>query len=402
MKTKLLALSLLMGAMSLPLAAQVKVSVSASKQPVGTVLEQIKQSSGYEIFYNDDHVKNLKPVTIKANNEDIKKVLDKVFAGTGISYTIRDKQVIITTKDKGKSTTDEKPAKKKDEPKKSTSPRTVTGTVTGTDGEPLIGATVREKGTNNATVTDFNGEFSLKTQNPNATLEFSYVGYKNTSIKAGSDKTVSIEMQENSEVLDELVVVGYGAVKKSDLTGSVSQIKVNETTAATVSSVTNALAGKAAGLQVSLNTAQPGSASTIRIRGAASPNCDNSPLIVIDGFPVNPTSDSKTAVGKYYSGSNDNFLGSINPNDIESIEVLKDASSTAIYGARAGHGVILITTKKGKAGKATVTYSGNASVQTIAKSYEMLDSRSFMIETERYRKEKWRIDNYVGMFGGED
>ena len=213
---------------------------------------------------------------------------------------------------------------------------------------------MREKGTNNATVTDFNGEFSLKTQNPNATLEFSYVGYKNTSIKAGSDKTVSIEMQENSEVLDELVVVGYGAVKKSDLTGSVSQIKVNETTAATVSSVTNALAGKAAGLQVSLNTAQPGSASTIRIRGAASPNCDNSPLIVIDGFPVKPTEDGKTAVGKYYSGSNDNFLGSINPNDIESIEVLKDASSTAIYGARAGHGVILITTKKGKAGKATV------------------------------------------------
>ena len=123
-----------MGAMSLPLAAQVKVTVSASKQPVGTVLEQIKQSSGYEIFYNDDHVKNLKPVTIKANNEDIKKVLNKVFAGTGISYTIRDKQVIITTKDKGKSTTDEKPAKKKDEPKKSTSPRTVTGTVT----EPTV------------------------------------------------------------------------------------------------------------------------------------------------------------------------------------------------------------------------------------------------------------------------
>ena len=402
MKTKLLALSLLMGAMSLPLAAQVKVSVSASKQPVETVLEQIKQSSGYEIFYNDDHVKNLRPVTIKAKNEDIKKVLDKVFAGTGISYTIRDKQVIITTKDKGKATTKETPAQKKEDAKKPVASRTVTGTVTGTDGEPLIGATVREKGTDNATVTDFNGEFSLKTRTPNATLEFSYVGYKNATIKANSGKTLAIEMQENSEVLDELVVVGYGAVKKSDLTGSVSQIKVNETTAATVSSVTNALAGKAAGLQVSLNTAQPGSASTIRIRGAASPNCDNSPLIVIDGFPVNPTSDSKTAVGRYDSGSNDNFLGSINPNDIESIEVLKDASSTAIYGARAGHGVILITTKKGKAGKATVTYSGNASIQTIAKSYEMLDSRAFMIETERYRKEKWRIDNYVGMFGGED
>ena len=167
MKTKLLALSLLMGAMSLPLAAQVKVSVSASKQPVETVLEQIKQSSGYEIFYNDDHVKNLRPVTIKAKNEDIKKVLDKVFAGTGISYTIRDKQVIITTKDKGKATTKETPAQKKEDAKKPVASRTVTGTVTGTDGEPLIGATVREKGTDNATVTDFNGEFSLKTRTPN-------------------------------------------------------------------------------------------------------------------------------------------------------------------------------------------------------------------------------------------
>ena len=400
MKAKLLALSLLMGAMSHPLAAQVKVSVKVTKQPVKTVLEQIKKSSGYEIFYNDDHVKNLKPVTIKAKNEDIKKVLNKIFAGTGISYIIRGKQVIIT-KGNGKSTTKGIPAKN-EYPKKLAAPHAVTGTVTGTDGEPLIGVTVREKNTNNATVTDLNGGFSLKTQNPNATLELSYVGYRNTIIKAYPDKVINIKMQEDSELLDELVVVGYGAVKKSDLTGAVSQIKVNETTAATVSSITNALAGKAAGLQVSLNTAQPGSSSTIRIRGAASPNTDNSPLIVIDGFPVNPTSDSKTAVGKYYSGSNDNFLGSINPNDIESIEVLKDASSTAIYGARAGHGVILITTKKGKAGKATVTYSGNASVQTIAKSYKMLDARGFMIETERYRKEKWRIDNYVGMFGGKD
>lgn len=398
---KIFALSLLMGAISLPLAAQVKVTVNAHNQPIGKVLEQIRKSSGYEIFYVDDHLKDVGNVTIKATNEDLKDVLDKIFAGSNVSRTIRDKQVIITRKKddtrKGKSANG-----KENKPTKAASTVKLTGIVTGTDGEPLIGATVFEKGTHNAVMTDINGEFSINLQNSNATLDISYVGYKGVSVKATPGKSMKIEMHENSELLNELVVVGYGSMKKSDLTGSVSQIKIDETRAATVSSVTNALAGKAAGMQVSLSTSQPGAGSTIRIRGAASPNTDNSPLIVIDGFPVNPTSDNKTAVGKYNSGLNDNYLGSINPNDIESIEVLKDASSTAIYGSRAGHGVILITTKKGKAGRATVTYTGNVSAQIMANDYEMLDAQNYMIQTERYRREQWRIDNGVGYFGGKD
>lgn len=393
MNRRTLVLLLLMGALSLPLAAQVKVTVIATGEPVEKVLGQVKESSGYEIFYNDGHLKDLKPVTVNAKDEDLKVVLDKIFAGTDVTYTIRDRQIILSLKkDKGSD------GKTSD---KEVSYR-IRGKVTAADGEPLIGASVNEKGTDNATITDHNGEFYINIQSGNATLDFSYIGFKNASFKASPGKTLHVVMQEDSEMLDELVVVGYGAVKKSDLTGSVSQIKIDETRAATVTSVTNALVGKAAGLQVSLSTSQPGAASTIRIRGAASPNCDNSPLIVIDGFPVNPVSDNETSAGKYNSGWNDNYLASLNPNDIESIEVLKDASSTAIYGARAGHGVILITTKKGKAGKVTVSYTGNVSAQIMANGYKMLDARDFMIQTERYRREQWRIDNGVGLFGGKD
>lgn len=398
MKRLFLFASLFMGVMIQGM-AQTKVTVNATKLPVRSVLAQIKKSSGYEMIYQDDHLQGLKPVTIKANNEDLSSVLGKIFAGTHVYYTIRGNQVILGRKETATVTTT---AGENKNTQQTATKKTVTGVVTDSQGEPLIGATVREKGTNNATITDIDGQFTLSVQKPNAMLEISYMGFKNQTVKAVSGKSMKVLLDEGGEMLEDLVVIGYGSMKKSDLTGSVSQVKLNETTAATVSSVTNALAGKAAGMQVSLQTSQPGAASTIRIRGAASPNCDNSPLIVIDGFPVNPTTDSYTAVGKYDSGSNDNFLGSINPNDVESIEILKDASSTAIYGARAGHGVILITTKKGKAGKATVTYSGSVSTQVMSKKYEMLDARQFMIETERYRKEKWRIDNYVGYYGGED
>lgn len=399
---KALALTLIMGAGYLQSAAQVKVSVNANNQPIEKVLDQIGKSSGYEIFYVDGHLDDLGNVTVKATNEDLKSVLDRIFAGKDVTRTIRDRQVIITRRKKKDNRPGKSAGRKENRTAGAATVTRLTGTVTGTDGEPLIGATVFEKGTQNGVVTDVDGNFEINVHKPDATLAVSYVGYDGISVKATPGKAMKITMRENSELLNEVVVVGYGTMKKSDLTGSVSQIKIDETRAATVSSVTNALAGKAAGMQVSLSTSQPGAASTIRIRGAASPNTDNSPLIVIDGFPVNPTSDGKTAVGKYNSGQNDNFLGSINPNDIESIEVLKDASSTAIYGSRAGHGVILITTKKGKAGRATVTYTGNVSAQVMAKGYDMLDARNYMIQTERYRMEKWRIDNGVGFFGGKD
>lgn len=392
---RFIAAALLAAASLASYAAVPKVSVDANGVSVREVLEQIKDKTGYEVFYNDKHVDTKRIVNVRANNQELDKVLDELFKGTNTSYTIQNKRVILSV---ASAPAETKTAQK--EPQNPNTPGRVSGTVTGADGEPLIGVTVREHGTKNATITNIDGEYTLRVDSSNPTIEFSYVGFKPKSAKAKAGTTFDAVMTEDSNILDEVVVVGYGTMKKRDLTGSVSQVKMSESTAATVGSVSNALAGKAAGLQVTVANSQPGAASTFRVRGAASPGCSNDPLIIIDGFPVNPTSD--VGGGMYDSGTNDNVLGSLNPNDIESIEVLKDASSTAIYGARAGHGVIIVTTKRGKAGKPKVTYSGTVAMQKIAKNYDVLDANDFMAQVERFRMEKWRIDNYVGIYGGED
>lgn len=240
----------------------------------------------------------------------------------------------------------------------------VTGSVVDGNGEPLIGVNVLEKGTQNGTITNFDGKFTLDVSSPNAIIVFSYIGFENQELKASAIKKVVLV--EDSKALDEVVVVGYGVQKKRDLTGAISSVKMDDAPVNTFTTVSQALAGKAAGLQVSQVSAQAGGGSTFRIRGAASTGAGNDPLIIIDGIPV--TSGVTLESGnKYNSGNTDNVLGSLNPNDIESIEVLKDASSTAIYGARAGHGVIIVTTKRGKAQKAQVRYSGNVTIQTIKK-----------------------------------
>lgn len=275
----------------------------------------------------------------------------------------------------------------------------ITGTVVDTNGEPVIGANVVVKGTTNGIITDMDGKFALTV--PNGTvLQVSYIGYASQEIKVTGSTVYTIQLAEDSETLDEVVVVGYGTMKKKDLTGAVASVKMDDTPVGTISTISHALAGKAAGLQVSTASAQPGGRSTFRIRGAASSDkAGNDPLIIIDGFPVSDT--GSLGADRYEDGNKDNVLGSINPNDIESIEVLKDASSTAIYGARAGNGVILVTTKRGKSGAAKVQYSGSASVQEMPKSYEVLDASGFMKIHNHYNKELWMSNNGVGIYGGK-
>lgn len=198
-------------------------------------------------------------------------------------------------------------------------------------------------------------------------------------------------------MLDEVVVVGYSVQKKRDLTGAVSSIKMDDAPVTIFSTISHALAGKAAGLNVSQTSAQVGGSAKFRIRGETSLNVGNDPLIIIDGFPVtsNPSPGSEN---RYSSGGTDNLLESINPDDIESIEVLKNASSTAIYGARAGHGIIIIT-KRGKAGKAKVAYSGNYSVQNMKNPYKMLNAQDFMDRRNKDQYENWMKNNGQGIYG---
>ena len=230
---------------------------------------------------------------------------------------------------------------------------------------PVIGAAVLEAGTTNGAVTDLDGNFSFRVSSPDATVEVSCIGYTTQTFKASAMPS-TITLHEDNEFLDEVVVIGYGTVKKSDLTGSVATVKADEVNKGVITTPADLLRGKSAGVVVTAGSGMPGSGATIRIRGGSSINASNDPLIVIDGLPV-----SNDGI----SGMSDP-LSSINPEDIESFTVLKDASATAIYGSRASNGVIVITTKKGaKTGTALpkVAVDFTASVNTIAKYNKLLD-----------------------------
>ena len=230
----------------------------------------------------------------------------------------------------------------------------VSGTVVDQFG-PVIGAAVIEQGTSNGTSTGLDGEFSLTVSGPSVFVEISCIGYSTQTYEAAS-MPQTITMKEDSEHLDEVVVIGYGTVKKDDMTGSISAVKAEDINRGAVVNTQDMLKGKVPGLLVTPGDGGPGSGSRIRIRGSASLNASNDPLIVIDGVPV--------AQGA--GGAMSNPLDLLNPNDIESFTVLKDASAAAIYGSRASNGVILITTKKGQGGAPKLAYSGSVSVQSIS------------------------------------
>lgn len=241
----------------------------------------------------------------------------------------------------------------------------VTGTVTDANGETVIGASVKIKGVNGVgTVTDLDGKFSINAK-PGQTLEISYVGYSNKTAKVPANGKISIVMTEDTHSLNEVVVVGYGTMKRSDLTGSVSSIDEKAIKQGVNTSMEQAMQGRIAGVQVTQNSGAPGGGISVQIRGINSFN-GNEPLYVIDGIPVSGNTSSNTSV-----------LASINPSDITSIEVLKDASATAIYGSRASNGVVLVTTKRGQDGKAQVSYDGYIGWQAIPKYLDVMNLKEY-------------------------
>jgi TonB-linked SusC/RagA family outer membrane protein len=250
---------------------------------------------------------------------------------------------------------------------------TVSGTVSDAN-EPLIGASVRVVGTTIGVITDFDGKFSFQVEN-NARLSASFIGYKAKEYVITSDQNMAIVLEVDYSELDEVVVVGYGSVKKSDLTGSISSIKSEDFIKTVVSSLDQGIQGKAAGVVVSMGSGQPGAKSSTRIRGTTSILGDNEPLYVIDGVIIIPQNSGIGAV----TGPSINPLESINPSDVESIEILKDASATAIYGARGANGVILVTTKRGKMGKTEVNLSYSHSWQELRYKIPLLNAGELAI-----------------------
>ena len=274
--------------------------------------------------------------------------------------------------------------------------RTITGQVT-TDGEILPGVNVLVKGTVNGVSTDFDGNYSIDVKTGNAVLVFSYLGFETQQISVGNSSTINVDMVESNSALEEVVVVGYGTQKKRDVVGAVSSVRTEELVLSSTPSVGQVLQGKVAGLQVTQNSAQPGGGLNFLIRGAASINASNQPLIVVDGFPI--TDFQQPASGNQYEGGTQNILNSFNPNDIEGIQVLKDASATAIYGARAANGVILITTKKGVTGKVQIDYSTNYSIQDYNDAFDVLNLKEWMEISNESANENWLSSNRVAPYG---
>lgn len=271
--------------------------------------------------------------------------------------------------------------------------KTVTGVVNDDQGLPLPGVTVQVKGTNNlGAVTNFDGEFTISIQsNPKQILIFSYVGFQTIEFDVTDTTTVNLSMETDTAELDEVVVIGYGTVLKKDVTGSITSVKVDENIANQTTGIDQLLQGRAAGVQVSQNSSALGSGVSVRIRGTNSLRGNNEPLYVVDGIIIaSAGEDVLPAGGLGNSGQeSQNGLTGINPRDIESIEVLKDASATAIYGSRGANGVVLITTKKGEKGNIKINTFHTTTFRTIRKKYDMLDGVGYA----QYQNESWPINN---------
>lgn len=258
---------------------------------------------------------------------------------------------------------------------------TVSGHVVDETGEALIGATVMQKNSTNGTATDIDGHYSIKVPSKSV-LVFSYVGYESQEVEVNGRTTLDVTLSSSADMLDDVVVVGYGQMKRSDMTGSVVSVGEDAVKKSIATSIDQVLQGRAAGVSIQANSGTPGASTSIRIRGVNSLNATNQPIFVIDGVVIDSATDSESS----------NPLASINPSDIVSMDILKDASATAIYGSRASNGVIMITTKKGKSGDATVTYDMYMGWQQMPKQYEMLNLSEFAEHYNYLATEKKMMD----------
>lgn len=309
-------------------AQKATVSLEMRNQTVKEVLDEIEEQSDFSFFFNIKHVDLDRRVSVVAKKSDIFKVLETVFAGTNVRYSVVDRKIILST---------EKP-----DVQQAKEERKIKGVVKDQNGEPVIGANVSVKGTTLGTITGLDGDFVLEVPE-NALIQVSYIGYVSQELRLGGRNHLDVVLKEDSQALEEVVVVGYGVQKKVNLTGSVSSIKSEELERQPIVTMKDALSGLAPGLTVVKSSGQPGSSNpTITVRGVGTWK-NSGPLVLVDGMSMS--------------------IADVLPNDIESISVLKDAASAAIYGSRAANGVILITTKKGKVGKIQVNYNGNVGWQ---------------------------------------
>lgn len=322
------------------------VSFGSNKVTLKSAFEKIEQSSKYKVAYNSSQLDANRTVTLTKKSDDVFGMLNQLLKGTNCTYELEGNYIIIKSQQKGKAQSHGKKIK-------------VKGVVKDETGEPVIGATVMEKGSaNNGVITDIDGNYTIEIAS-DGLLAVSYIGCKDQEIKVNGREVINVNLADDNKVLDEVVVVGYGVQKKRDVSTAVSSVKAEALANNPSTDFRQALAGKMPGVQVTVPSGDPEGSVSIRVRGVSTVNAGSDPLYVVDGVPM------------------ERGFANLNTNDIESVEVLKDASAAAIYGSRGSNGVVLVTTKKGTSDKLSISYDGYVGIQNVSKKLDMMNAYEY-------------------------
>ena len=378
-----------------------KVSLAEKNATLEKVFKKINRQTGYTFVFTESLLQKSKGINISVKNLSIEEVLEICFNDQPLTYTILNKMVVVKERDVL--------LEKETLPTPTPAPDAIIiGKVLDEKGLPLSGATVTLKSNKKvATTTDASGNFSIDAPGESAVVIISYVGYNTMEIEAKSGQSVAISLIVAEKDIEEVVIVGYGSQRKKDVTGAVSSVKARDLNVVNAVSIDNLLQGKAAGVVISQRSAQPGGGLDITIRGALSPRGGSEPLYVIDGVPLTTAGANNSgklgpsgpAGNAFIDGVDRSPLASLNPNDIESIDILKDASAAAIYGSAAANGVILITTKRGRSGKPVVSISSSYANQSVSRQVEPLNAKDFMTLSNTALKEQWLFTNRYAPYG---
>jgi len=354
--------------------SQVMLTLNFNKANVHDVLAVIEKKTDYVFLYKDDIFYGSKGITVHFQNAEFEVVLKSICSQINIDYEVRDRQIILKEKVIIPILTEQQQLPKKE----------VTGSVTDLNGQPIPGATIIAKGTNTGITTDLDGNFQLSVPVDAKTLVISFVGMKTQELNIAGKTVFLVALEDESYAIDEVVAVGYGTLRKTDQTGATDRLTSGKMNKSIATSPAEMMQGRISGVNITQNNGEPGSGMSVRIRGSNSIRSGQEPLYVIDGVPLDNadiTPKGGTAAGINES-SKKNSISFLNPEDIESIDILKDASSTAIYGARGANGVVIITTKKGLKGIGKISYDGYTGISQIRKKMDLLSADQF----KSYRK----------------
>jgi len=360
--------------------AQANVTIEKDQSAtIYQVFKIIKQQTDFNFVYPRKVFKDIPDVELKKGTIAVTKLLGQCLSKNNLNFELTDDNTILI---KEKAVVANNAVQQK----------TISGKITDGSGQPIPGANIVEKGTTNGVQSDFDGKFSLNVKSEKSILVVSYIGFTTKEIPLNGQSNIVIKLQEDSAKLEEVVVVGYGSVKKKDLTGAVVSVGAEKLEGRSNTNVLQSLAGQATGVQITQSQGAPGLAPTVKVRGASSINAGTTPLYVIDGIPLEDSSTNSTDTG-ITTGSNLSFnrnpLNFINPNDIESIDILKDASSAAIYGSRGANGVVIITTKQGKAGKTKIDATIETGFSHVNRTTKMMNASEFIAFNTAARNNSW-------------